>query len=285
MARRTGILAALGALLTGCSASGVLNTLVAGDTYKLREGVAYGADPRKRLDVYQPLQAAGPVPVIVFFYGGNWTRGSREAYRFVGEALAASGAVAIVADYRLSPEVRWTQILADCALATRWAFDQAAALGGDPARIFLMGHSAGAYNAAMLALDPRWLAAEGLSPGRLAGWVGIAGPYDFLPVNDPESRVAFHWPDTPADSQPIHHVSAGAPRALLMAARDDKVVNPQRSTVGLASRLQAAGAPVQVELFDKVNHATVLGAVARPLNWLAPVLERIQAFAGLPGRR
>lgn len=285
MARRTGILAALGALLTGCSASGVLNTLVASDTYKLREGVAYGGDPRKRLDVYQPLQAVGPAPVIVFFYGGNWTRGSREAYRFVGEALAASGAVAIVADYRLSPEVRWAQILADCALATRWAFDQAASLGGDPARIFLMGHSAGAYNAAMLALDPRWLAAEGLSPSRLAGWIGIAGPYDFLPIGDPESRVAFSWPDTPADSQPIHHVSAGAPRALLMAARDDKVVNPQRSTVGLASRLQAAGAPVQVELFDKVNHATVLGAVARPLNWLAPVLERIQAFVGLPGRR
>ena len=278
MTRRYGILAAIGALLSGCSALGALDALVPRDTYTGREGVAYGPGARQRLDVYQPLQAAPGAPIVVFFYGGNWTRGSRADYRFVGEALAANGVIAIVADYRLSPEVRWQAILADCAAATQWAFDNAQALGGDARRIHLMGHSAGGYNAAILALDPRWLGAVGLSPQRLAGWIGIAGPYDFLPIGDPEVRVAFDWPATPADSQPIHHASAGDPRTLLLAAQDDKVVSTPRSTFGLEARLRAAGVPVQAEAFPKVNHATVLGAVAKPLRGLAPVLDRVLAF-------
>lgn len=284
MGRRTGVLAALGALLSGCSATGALDALVARDSYRGREDVAYGADPRQKLDVYQPVKVAAGAPLVVFFYGGNWSSGARADYRFVGEALAANGVIAVVADYRLSPQVRWQQILADCAAAVKWSFDNAFPLGGDPRKVFLMGHSAGAYNAAMLALDPRWLGAQGLSPQRLAGWIGLAGPYDFLPIGEPRTQVAFNWPDTPRDSQPIVHVSAGAPRALLIAASRDGTVNPQRSTVGLGERLKAAGATVDVKLFDKVNHVTVLGAVARPLNWMAPVLAEVLGFLGMPAR-
>jgi pimeloyl-ACP methyl ester carboxylesterase len=177
-------------MLKICRVTGALNALVASDTYQGEQGVAYGPDPRQKLDVYKPLGNVAGAPVVVFFYGGNWSAGDRADYRFVGEALAASGAIAIVADYRLSPQVRWQQILQDCALATRWAFDRAPALGGDPRRIYLMGHSAGGYNAAMLALDSRWLRAQGLSPERLAGWIGLAGAYDFLPIVDP--RVPWH---------------------------------------------------------------------------------------------
>lgn len=282
MRRRQGILAALAALLTGCSAVEVLDALVPADTYRGRAGIAYGPDARQRLDVYQPLAPAGPAPVVVFFYGGNWTSGERADYRFVGEALASRGVVVVVADYRLSPQVRWQDILRDCAAATRWAFDHAAEFGGDPARIHLMGHSAGAYNAAMLALDERWLAAQQLAPRRLAGWIGIAGPYDFLPIVEPRSRVAFDWPNTPADSQPIHHASRRAPPALLLAAAKDDVVSPTRSTVGLGRRLEAAGAAVRVKLFEGVSHPTVLGALARPLRRMAPVLDEVLAFLGKP---
>ncbi len=284
MTRRTGLVAALGAVLSGCSGPGVLNALAANDTYTSRPDLRYGALPRQRLDVYLPVATAGPVPVVLFFYGGNWSRGERADYRFVGEALAARGVLTLVADYRLSPQVQWQAILADCALATRWAFDNAAALGGDAKRLFLMGHSAGAYNAAMLALDARWLLAQRLAPGNLAGWIGIAGPYDFLPIRDPEVQVAFGWPDTPADSQPLAHVSGAAPRALLLAPQRDSVVDPQRSTVALGERLRQAGVPVRAQLFERVNHATVLGAVARPLRFLAPVLAEVLAFveAGAP---
>jgi acetyl esterase/lipase len=278
LSRRTGLLAALTALLSGCSAARALDALVPRDSYRGDEGIAYGPDPRHRLDTYLPLAAAGPVPLVVFFYGGSWTRGERADYRFVGEALASSGIAAVIADYRLSPQVRWRDILADCARATAWARDNAVRLGAQPGNLFVMGHSAGGYNAAMLALDPRWLAAQGVQRSELAGWIGISGPYDFLPIGDPDTQVAFDWPDTPPASQPIAHAAAGAPRTLLLAGGKDTVVSVQRSTVGLAGKLQAAGVPVRMRVFDELNHAMSLGAMAKPLRWLAPVRDEVIGF-------
>jgi acetyl esterase/lipase len=277
--RRTGLLAAGLALLSGCSATRTLDALVPEGSYRGETGIPYGSAPRQVLDTYLPLDPASPPPLVVFFYGGSWSSGSRADYRFVGEALASSGFAAVVADYRLSPQVGWRDILADCAAATRWAFDHAARLGCAPDRVHVMGHSAGAYNAAMLALDPRWLGAAGTSPRRLAGWIGLAGPYDFLPIGDRSTQVAFGWPNTPPDSQPLVHAAAGAPRTLLLAATRDTVVSTQRSTVGLAQRLQAAGVPVRMRLFDQLNHATLVGVLARPLTWMAPgVREEVVAF-------
>ena len=276
--RRSFLAASTSLALTGCTALGALDALVPRGTYRSEEDITYGSDPRQRLDVYRPLQPAGEAPLVVFFYGGSWTRGSRADYRFVGEALASAGIVTVVADYRLSPQVRWAGILQDCAMATRWAFHEAARLGSSPRRVHVMGHSAGAYNAAMLALDPRWLAPHGLRPGELAGWVGLAGPYDFLPISDPDSRVAFDWPSTPRDSQPITHASAQAPRTLLIAARDDRTVDPTRNSVALAGRLRQAGTPVRLEIFEHVNHVTLVGALAQPLRGLAPVREEVTRF-------
>lgn len=279
MGRRACLLT-LAAPLAGCSAAGLLDAVVPRDSYRSRQGVPYGSDPRQRLDVYQPLSSSGAAPAVVFFYGGSWTRGERADYRFVGEALASQGIVTIIADYRLSPSVRYPQFLQDCARAVRWTFDGAIDLGADLRRIHVMGHSAGAYNAAMLALDERWLGEAGLEPQRLAGWIGLAGPYDFLPIHDPETQVAFGWPQTGADTQPLAHASAQAPRCLLLAPAQDDSVDPQRSTVRLAQRLQAVGAPVRHRLYDNLNHATIVAALARPLRWLAPVLPEVLAFVG-----
>lgn len=287
MTRRTGVLAALGALLSGCSATTLLDRLVPDDTYTVREGLAYGPLARQRLDVYLPLestkraQTAGVAPLVVFFYGGSWTRGERRDYRFMGEALAAHGAVVVIADYRLSPEVRYPAFVQDSALAVRWAVDNAANFGADAKQLYLMGHSAGAYNAAMLALDARWLAQVGLSPAALAGWVGLAGPYDFLPIENPDAQVAFEWPMTRADSQPLSHATAAAPRTLLMAAVKDDLVNPQRSTQGLGNKLQSLKVPVRVLMLERVSHVTIAAAIAKPLRWLAPVLPEVLSFIGL----
>jgi acetyl esterase/lipase len=280
MLRRREALAAASAavLLPGCAALGPLDVLVPRDTYERQAGVAYGPLVRQKLDVYLPLQRTAGMPLLVFFYGGAWTRGERGDYRFVGEALASQGIATLVADYRLSPQVRWPQILEDCAAATAWAFANAQRLGCAAERVFLMGHSAGAYNAAMLALDARWLAAHGLRPRQLAGWIGLAGPYDFLPITSNAARVAFDWPDTPADSQPIVHVSGEAPRALLLAPRKDATVDPQRNTVGLGERLQAAGVPVRMKLLAEVSHITIVAALARPLARLGPVRQEVTQF-------
>ncbi|MFM9880904.1 MAG: alpha/beta hydrolase [Burkholderiaceae bacterium] len=280
--RRLTLFAALTALFTpllqACSPLRIINQLVPSDTYKANFDQAYGSQSRQQLDVYQPVSAAQGAPVVVFFYGGSWTTGERRDYLFVGEALASRGIVVMVADYRLSPEVRYPVFLQDCALSMRWARDNAVRFGGDPAKLFVMGHSAGAYNAAMLALDPRWLAGVGMTPAQLAGWVGVAGPYDFLPIGVPDVQVAFSWPNTPPDSQPLFHAKAASPRALLLAARSDTIVNPQRSTVGLSERLRGLGVAVDAELLDGVSHTTIIGALARPLRGLAPVLERVARF-------
>ena len=203
--RWLGLLGLLGVtpLLQACSPLRVINATVATDTHTVQPDQAYGPLPRQQLDVYRPAQATADAPLAVFFYGGSWSSGDRADYRFAGEALASRGIVTLVADYRLSPEVRYPTFLQDCALAVRWARDRARDFGASPERLHLVGHSAGAYNAAMLALDARWLSEVNMQPGELAGWAGLAGPYDFLPIGIPAVQRAFNWPDTPANSGKI----------------------------------------------------------------------------------
>ena len=284
MSRRRRWLAALGLLplLQACSPLRLINATVASGTHTVQRDLAYGSEARQRADVYLPAVTTRNAPIAVFFYGGSWSSGDRGDYRFVGEALASRGVVTVVADYRLSPEVRYPVFLQDSAQAVRWAAERAASFGASRDRLFIVGHSAGAYNAAMLALDPRWLGAQGLSPQQLAGWVGLAGPYDFLPIGIPEVQQAFDWPRTPADSQPLFHVTskpfATAPPALLLAARADTLVNPIRNTVSLAQALKARGTPVDYSLYDRVSHTSLIGAMALPLRGLAPVRDRVSRF-------
>ena len=279
---RRSLLTMLPALLSACSAVDILNATVATDTYRCTEGLSYGPMPRQKVDVYQPTTAQENSPMVVFFYGGSWSMGERADYRFVGEALASSGIVTVVADYRLSPEFRYPVFLQDSANAVRWAFDHAASYGVNPSRIFVMGHSAGGYNAAMLALDRRWLEEVGLAPPKLAGWIGLAGPYDFLPIGDRQTQVAFNWPATPKDSQALFHASRASPPALLLAPVKDAVVDPVRSTVGMAQKLRSQGVPVASELFEGVSHVTLLASLASVLRGRAPVLERVTAFVNSP---
>ncbi|WP_422011508.1 alpha/beta hydrolase [Roseateles sp.] len=273
----------LGGTLAACSPVTALNALAPSDTYT-RTSVAYGSGSRQMLDVYRPTRTApaGGWPVVVFFYGGSWNQGERGDYTFVGEALAAHGILTLVADYRLYPEVRYPEFLRDSAAALAWGLSHTQNLGGNPKRVHVMGHSAGGYNAAMLALDPRWLAETGHKPAELAGFIGLAGPYDFLPIENPDAKPVFFHPNYPPGTQPIAYAGPNAPPTFLGAAKEDRLVNPQRNTVGLATRLQAAGRPVTVKMYDRVSHVTLIGAFGRPLRWLAPVLEDVSDFVNQP---
>ena len=265
-------------LLSGCSAVGILNALTPKHSYQLSKGIAYGSDARQRVDVYRPTPLATGLPLVVFFYGGSWNRGSRNDYVFLGEALASRGVVAVLADYRLYPQVRYPAFLEDSAAAVAWAVRAAPDYGADSSKIYVMGHSAGAYNAAMIALDARWLTAEGLSPDSLAGWIGLAGPFDFLPIVNPEVRPVFNYPDSPADSQPIAHVSALAPRTFLGAANKDALVDPRRNSQQMADKLRAAGVDVTLKFYPWASHVTLASAFARPLRRIASVLDDVDAF-------
>ncbi len=267
--------------LAACSPLGAINALTPGDTYRATPAVAYGSLSRQKLDIYTPTNAAPAAgwPTVVFFYGGNWTDGERGEYKFMGEALASGGVLVLVADYRLYPEVTYPGFVEDCAKAMAWGLEHAKALGGDPKRVFVMGHSAGGYNAAMLALDPRWLQAVGHSPAELRGWIGLAGAYEFYPLEPAQpARPVFHHPDYPPNSQPIFDVTPSSPRAFLAAPEKDKVVSPTRSTLAMATKLRAAGVPVELHSYDGVSHALLAGVFARPLRGLAPARDDLLAW-------
>ena len=266
--------------LSACTPLTVLNALAATGGHTRIADIAYGSLPRQRLDLYVPggVAPAGGWPVVVFFYGGSWNSGERAQYGFVGAAMASRGILTLVADYRLYPEVRYPDFLADSAQALAWGLTHAADRGGNPRRVFVMGHSAGGYNAAMLALDKRWLAATGHTPNELAGFIGLAGPYDFLPMTNRDAQPVFFHPNYPPDTQPMAFASSAAPRSFLAAGNTDALVDPERNTAALAARLSAAGVQVSLHRYENVNHVTLIGAFGLPLRWLAPVLDDVAGF-------
>jgi acetyl esterase/lipase len=271
-------------LLTACSSLsfGIAN-LPAHFARSHREaGVSFGPAGWQKLDVYRPAHAATPVPVIVFWYGGSWTQGTRADYRFVGAALAGLGYVVVIPDYRLYPQVRFPTFLDDAAQAVAWVERQAANYGGDPHRIVLLGHSAGAHMAAMLALNPVYLRGAGADPGDIRGLIGLSGPYELTP-NDATLNAIFAAPYTPYDWQVLPYVSAAAPPALLIHGGADEVVWP-RNSEQLAAALRARGVPVTLKIYPGRGHAATVAALSWVLRWRSPTLKDIGAFMQtLPG--
>lgn len=270
--------------LAACSPLTAINALSPGTASDTTTDLAYGPGARHKLDIYRPAKVTSTSPVVVFFYGGNWNKGERADYAFIGRALASRGMVVVIPDYRLFPEVRYPDFLDDSAQAVAWTSAHIARYGGDPARLFVMGHSAGAYNAAMLALDARWLRKQGMANASLQGWIGLAGPYDFIPIVNPSARPVFHFPNTPTESQPINHTGGAVLPALLIAARNDNLVNPVRNTGGLAGKLRGRGVPVKEVYYDGVSHTTLVASIAAPLRTLAPTLDAIEQFVAAPGK-
>jgi len=268
--RRAALLALLG--LGGCSITGLLSATTPGANAAVRD-LAYAPGARHTLDIYRPAARSEPAPVVVFFYGGTWQMGDKADYAFVGKALAAKGLLAVIPNYRLYPEVRYPGFLRDGAQAVRWARDNAARFGGDPRRLFLMGHSAGAYNAVTLTVDERWLAEAGVDARReVRGTVGISGPYDFLPLHDPTLMTIFGPEATRPQTQPIAYVDGGEPPLLLLHGLKDTTVDP-RNAERLAARVREHGGRAEVKFYKGLNHTAAIGAVAAPLRFLAPVLE------------
>jgi len=270
-----GLLGGLGAALAACNTLTIFNAVTPkdGPVRRIARDVAFGDDPRQRYDVYRPADRDGEkLPVVVFVYGGNWSFGSKADYSWVGHAFAAMGYVCMLPDYRLVPNVRYPAFLEDVGNAVRHLVDHAADYGADPARLALSGHSAGAYNAVMATLDPRYL---GDIPVKAV--VGISGPYDFYPFDVAASRDAFgQWPN-PKETQPVDRVRKIDTRFLLLHSRADTVVYTHNA-VNLDKALRAAGDDCRLKLYDGLSHQDMAAALSIPFRGKGTIYADVKAF-------
>ena len=239
--------------------------------------VVYAPALGMSLDVYRPAAtSAERMPVVVFFYGGGWSSGRREDYRFVGRRLAEAGILAVVADYRTWPTAGFPGFVEDGARAVAWARANAADFGGDPERLFVAGHSAGAQIAALIGSDPRYLRAHGLQPRTLAGVIGLSGPYDFDVTGDliPIFGPTAQWPQ----AQALNYVDGNAPPFLLVHGDADQRVEARDSTL-LAERLRSTDGKATLLMLEGAGHTAPLIALYDP-NRDPRVLDAIRRFTG-----
>ncbi len=240
--------------------------------------VPYAAHAEATLDVYEPRHLTPNAPLVVFFYGGSWQSGDKSIYRFVGKLLASQGFVTVIPNYRVYPAVKYPDFLRDNAEAVAFARRRAAEWGADPRRLFLAGHSAGAYNVAMLGLDRRWLAEVGLDPRRdVAGVVGLAGPYDFLPLRDETLKTIFGPEEDRPDTQPINHVEGQDPPMLLIAGSNDKTVDPGNAT-RLAAAMSKRGDRATTRIVLGKSHVGLLTGLLPPAGGHSAILDAMTDF-------
>lgn len=243
----------------------------------LVETARFGADPAQKLRVYRQAGAPAGLPVFVFAHGGAWAHGDPDDYGFVARNIAPEGYLVVLIGYRMNGPGRYPAMLQDTAAALAWVRANAARLGGDPDRLLLAGHSAGAYNVVQTVLEPRWLAEAGVPQRAIRGVVGLAGPYDFFPYTTERSQAAFGSVGAGAESQPVNHARADAPPMLLVHGEADTVVRP-RNTRALAGALAAAGAPVETLFLPGKDHNAPLLALAHPFRRDSRVFDRVDAF-------
>jgi acetyl esterase/lipase len=269
--------ALLALLVTACSPFRAADLLSPSSGYERETGVAYGSLPRQKLDIYRPTNANDDDAIVVFIYGGAWRMGNRSDYRFIAQPFAAAGYTTVVPDYRLHPEVQFPDFVTDVASAIAWI--QREMVGRDkPSRIVLVGHSAGAHTAALLALDARYLEAEGLSPDIIKGWVGIAGPYAFDPIKTSSTRAVFATArDDVRRTQPVTFARADAPPGLLLHGATDGTVYPWNSEE-LEKAIKAKGGRVTYKTLENIGHIAIVVAIAKPGLGGAPVLKEIANF-------
>lgn len=246
------------------------------DAAVLASDLPFADGDRKRLDIYAPKALSGPAPVVMFIYGGSWKQGRRQDYQFVGKALAANGFIVVIPDYRLYPEVTYPDFLEDNAQAVKWIEDNIGSYGGDTSRFFIAGHSAGAYNAAMLGLEKSFLRDYNVTMP-VKGIAAISGPYDFYPFEYDEVRTVFGQNDNPEGTQPINLVAPDRPPMLVVSGTSDPIVRVQNSQ-HFAAKMREAGDWVTEKYYDGLGHMEPVFAIGSMWRWRAPVLADMVAF-------
>jgi acetyl esterase/lipase len=267
-------------LISACTQLSLLavNTPALFGAYRRDADLQYGVLAKQRLDVYTPTKNSGQkLPIVIFLHGGGWNSGDKNQYRFVGAALAEQGWIGVSVNYRLYPAVKYPAFMDDAALAVKYVHEHATEWGGDSQKIYLMGHSAGAHIATMLALDNEFLQKIGGDSHWLRGVIGVAGPYDFIPFTFDYMHDLFGPEANYAQSQPVNYARADAPPLLLLHGMTDTNVLP-RNTIKLVAAMQRQGGNVQAHYYEGVNHTDIIAAMSTPARGRAPTLADMKKF-------
>ena len=262
--------------ISGCSLK-TLNTIVPDGDSALISNTEYGSLSRQHLDIHLPKALNANAPVIIFFYGGRWQSGSKEEYQFVGQALAKRGFITVIPNYRLFPEVEFPEFINDAAKATRWTLDNIQQHGGDPSQVYLMGHSAGAHIAAMLIANKPYLSAQHIEAPKIAGFIGLSGPYDFN-ITDADIKQVFRLAKNHNNTQPIHFIDGSEPPMLLLHGKKDKTLSITNSQHMAAKTIKMGGKAELVIYKDMAHIGTLLALADAPFLYFAPVLDDIERF-------
>ncbi len=272
-------------LLSGCQASLMrsLSVPYALSPVTVTKNVAFDAAHKLSLDIYQPSEiSAKPRPLLLFFYGGSWRSGDKSWYRFVGKHYAMKGYVVVIPNYRKAPKTLFPGFIHDAASAFAFTKQHASDWGSDASSVHVFGHSAGAHIGGMLVTDAQYLARHGLKKSDVASFIGLSGPFDFLPLTDPSVIETFGGDPQSKASQPIHFADGTEPRMLLFHGTDDQIVWPKNSR-NLADKVNSLGGNAKVILLDDTGHFSPLFQSARGFNQLAPEINpAIDEFVQAP---
>ena len=244
--------------------------------YRVERAIPYGPEARHRVDLYLPKRRAESAPAVLFFYGGAFISGHRREYRFVGQALASLGTIVGIADYGLFPDHRFPEFVEDGARAAAFLHKTLPEHGGDPTRLFVAGHSAGAYIAVMLASNPEYLREAGADQSILAGAIGIAGPYDFLPITNPTRIEIFGGTDR-VETQPIHFIEGKRPPMLLLTGERDANILP-RNTHNMAARMREEGNDAEAIVYPGIDHFRIMLGLSPLFRRVIPIRADIARF-------
>ncbi|MFZ3192645.1 MAG: alpha/beta hydrolase [Moraxellaceae bacterium] len=265
--------------LTACSPTRLLSAVSHTDQIQVVRNLAYGVANRQTLDIYQPKRLVGqpatgqPSPVVIFVYGGSWQNGSKAGYGFIGHSLAQAGYTTVVIDYRLAPKHRYPAFVQDTADAIAWTYRNISQYGGNPQQLFVIGHSAGAFNAVAAVNDARFWQSTGVPDQAVLGVIGLAGPYAY-DFRDYSTRKVFPVGAHPDQIMPDRHPRPHAPAHYLLTAQRDRVVY-DFNTERMQAALQSVGVPVQVAVVPKVGHASMIVAMATPTEFLGSTRQMV----------
>jgi acetyl esterase/lipase len=267
---------------SACQSTGLYFANLPNDTaaFEVRNNVKYGKKPWQKLDIYMPKPQHEKSPVMIFYYGGSWVKGSKEEYTFVANRFVQHGYIVVIPDYVKYPEAVYPAFVEDAAKVTHWLDQNIETIGGDREQIHLIGHSAGAHIGAMLIANEYFLAKYGLKPSFYRSFIGISGPYSFTPETD-RYRAIFGPKEKDPMMQANRYINGNEPPMLLLHGNLDFLVNTSNMEK-LATAVKNKGGVVKTVSYSGLGHLSIIAGFSNSFPFGNAVARDMIAFMEEP---